>query len=295
MPWTLRMTKSELEALISERYSSLPPKLKDAARYVLKEPKGVAIKSMRAVAADAKLQPATMLRFARQLGFDGYEEFRAIYVSWLSSNEMTFVARAKKVRRHRAGTGQEKLFAEIYDTEVGSLEQILSSTNVAAFDSAKTVLLAARRFYILGLRSVFPAAYYLDYACRLFSDKSVLITGVGGTIADEMRRANEKDALVAFSFAPYARLTVDAVQYAREKRIKIIAITDSLVSPIAQSASSVILAPISTLSLSPWTLPAMVVAHALVNLMVSAGGSATLGEVAKSDVQLKRLQAFADY
>jgi len=148
------MTKSEVEALITERYSSLPPKLKDAARHVLKEPKDVAIKSMRTVAADAKLQPAAMLRFARQLGFGSYEKFRAIYVSWLSSNEMTFVARAKKVRRHRAGTGQEKLFAEIYDTEVGSLEKILSSTNAAAFDSAKTALHSARRFYILGLRRV---------------------------------------------------------------------------------------------------------------------------------------------
>jgi DNA-binding MurR/RpiR family transcriptional regulator len=51
------MTKEEVEKLIAERYQSLPPKLKLAARHVLDSPKDIAIQSMRSVAADAKLQP----------------------------------------------------------------------------------------------------------------------------------------------------------------------------------------------------------------------------------------------
>ena len=86
------MTKEEVETLISERYQSLPPKLKLAARHVLDSPKDIAIQSMRSVAADAKLQPAAMLRLARELGFDSYEAFRALYVTWLSSGETTFAA-----------------------------------------------------------------------------------------------------------------------------------------------------------------------------------------------------------
>jgi DNA-binding MurR/RpiR family transcriptional regulator len=49
------MTKEEAEKLITERYQSLPPKLKIAARYVLDAPKEVAIQSMRTVAGHAKL------------------------------------------------------------------------------------------------------------------------------------------------------------------------------------------------------------------------------------------------
>jgi DNA-binding MurR/RpiR family transcriptional regulator len=215
------VTKEDVEKLISERYRSLPPKLKAAARHVLDAPKDVAIQSMRSVAADAELQPATMLRLARELGFRSYATFRELYVNWLSSNEMTFVARAKSLRKRREGDGQEKLFAEMYATEVVSLDRTLGGANAAAFASAKKLLIAARRFYVLGLRSLFPAAYYLDYACRLFSDKSVLLTGVGGAIADELRRATAKDALVAFSFEPYAQLTVEAVQYAAERNVRI--------------------------------------------------------------------------
>jgi DNA-binding MurR/RpiR family transcriptional regulator len=288
------VTKEEVEKLISERYQSLPPKLKVAARHVLDAPKDIAIRSMRSVAADAKLQPATMLRFARELGFDGYEGFRALYVSWLSSSEMTFVARAKTLRKRRVSDGQEKLLSEMYEMDVVSLDRTLGAANSAAFEAAKKLLVAARRFYVLGLRSLFPAAYYLDYACRLFSDKSVLVTGVGGAIADELRRAAAKDVLVVFSFDPYARLTVEAVRYAAERKVKIVAVTDSIVSPIAEAASVVLLAPNAGPALVPSILPAMAVAQALANLMVTAGGAATLGEIARSDAQLQRLHAYAD-
>lgn len=288
------MTKEEVEKLICERYQSLPPKLKIAARHVLDAPKNIAIKSMRSVAVDAKLQPAAMLRLVRALGFDSYESFRALYVNWLSSNEMTFVARAKSLRKRRVSDGQEKLFAEMYETEVVSLDRTLGAANAAAFDAAKKILVAARRFYVMGLRSLFPAAYYLDYACRLFSDKSVLVTGVGGAIADELRRATTKDALVVFSFEPYARLTVDAVQYVAERQVKIIAITDSVVSPIVEGASIVLLAPNAGPALVPSILPAMAVAQALASLMVTAGGAATLAEIARSDAQLQRLHAYTD-
>jgi DNA-binding MurR/RpiR family transcriptional regulator len=288
------MTKEEVEKLISERYPSLPPKLKVAARYVLDSPKEVAIQSMRSIAAHAKLQPAAMVRFARELGFDSYDSFRALYVSWLSSGGTTFAARARSLRQRRASRGQEKLLAEIYDAEVGSLDRTLGDTNAAAFKAASKTLLAARRIYILGLRSLFPAAFYLDYAWRLFSDKTVLMSGLGGSVADELRRATDKDALVAFSFDNYARLTVDAVRYAAERRVKIVAITDSVVSPIAEGASVVLLARSAGVSLFPSVLPAMVVAHVLASLTIAAGGAATLGEIDKSEAQLKRLRAYSD-
>jgi len=215
-------------------------------------------------------------------------------VSWLSAAGATYAARARSLGERRAGRGQENLLAEIYDMEVRGLDRTLGDTNAAAFKAAIKTMLAARRIYVLGLRSLFPAAYYLDYACRLFCDKSVLVTGVGGAVTDELRRASSKDALVAFSFEPYARLTVDAVRYAAQRHVKIIAVTDSVVSPIVQGASVVLLAPNAGPALVPSILPAMGVAQALASLMVTAGGTATLDEIARSDAQLHHIQAYTD-
>ena len=58
--------------------------------------------------------------------------------------------------------------------------------------------------------------------------------------------------------------------------MKVVAITDSVVSPIAEGASVVVLAPNAGVSLFPSVLPAMVVAHALASLMIAAGGAETL-------------------
>jgi DNA-binding MurR/RpiR family transcriptional regulator len=288
------MTKDQLDKLIAQRFASLPPKLRAAARHVLDSPKEVALQSMRSVAARATLQPATMVRLARELGFDSYEHLRAVYVNWLSSGDTTFATRAKSLRTQQSGRGRQQLLADIYDMEVRSLDQTLGAANTDAFEAAKAILLGARRFYILGLRSLFPAASYLDYACRLFTDNSVLISGLGGTVGDELRRAGNKDALVAFSFAQYAQLTVDTVRYAAEQRLKIIAITDSMVSPVAEHADVVLLAPNAGISLFPSILPAMVVSHALASLMVAAGGTKTHAEIGRSEAQLKRLRAYTD-
>jgi DNA-binding MurR/RpiR family transcriptional regulator len=283
------MTKVEVEKLITRRYRSLPPKLKIAARYVLDSPKEVAIQSMRTVAHNAKLQPAAMLRLARALGFEGYEQLRALYVSWLSAGDSTSVSRANSLRQKRARRGPEKLLSNIYNREVGILDRTLGATNAAAFEGAAKILHAARRIYILGLRSLFPAAYYLDYTCRLITDKSILMTGIGGTVADELRRATQQDAIVAFSFEPYTQLSVDIVRYAAERGVKIVAVTDSVVSPIAEHASARLLAPSAGTSLFPSILPAMVVAHALASLLIAAGGAAALGEIGKTEAQLRRL------
>ena len=76
--------------------------------------------------------------------------------------------------------------------------------------------------------------------------------------------------------------------------MKIVAVTDSVVSPIAEGASVVVLAPNAGVSLFPSVLPAMVVAHALASLMIAAGGAATLDQIQKSEAQLKRLRTYAD-
>jgi DNA-binding MurR/RpiR family transcriptional regulator len=287
------MRKDQLESLITERYPSLPPKLRIAARYVLDAPADVAMQSMRSVAASAGLQPASMLRFARELGFENYETFRAIYIDWLSAHDSTFVNRAESLRSRAGGDGAERLFAEMFDTEVLSLDRTLGAANRDAFAAAQKALSAARRVYILGVRSLFPAAYYLDYAFRLFTDRSVLLTGVGGAAADELRHITPQDALVAFSFAPYASITVDAARFAVERGAQTIAVTDSAVSPIASGAKVVLLAPNASPALIPSILPALAVAQALANLMVTAGGSETLEAIGESEAQLQRFNVYS--
>lgn len=65
--------------LIIARYEAMSPQLRQAARHVLEHPDEVALVSMRELARRADVQPATMTRLAKFLGFEGYGRIRDHY------------------------------------------------------------------------------------------------------------------------------------------------------------------------------------------------------------------------
>ncbi len=281
------MTKEELDKLIQARFEALPPKLQQAARHALDAPSEIALHSMRTVAANASLQPATMLRLARELGFENYGDFRSIYMDWLSGQNKTFYKRAADLRERSASTDKTGLLAEIFLAETSNLDETFGPKNAKAFNVAHGILEQAKQIYIFGQRSLFPAAYYLHYACALFARNTTLLTGVGGTFADELRRIDKDDVLVAFSFHPYALSSISAIEFVRKRGAKIIAITDSPVSPVATGNAATLLAPTTSPSLFPSVLPALAVAQAFAALMIASGGEERLEEIANSEAQLR--------
>lgn len=116
--------------------------------------------------------------------------------------------------------------------------------------------------------------------------KTVLLTGTGGTFADDLRRVEKGDAVVAFSYHPYARDSVKAVTFAQKKGARVIAVTDSRVSPIMAPAKVGIVVSNQTPSLFPTILPAFAVAQALAALIIQESGEETMANLAKTESQL---------
>jgi DNA-binding MurR/RpiR family transcriptional regulator len=215
-------------------------------------------------------------------------------MEWLSNHDSTFVKRAADLRRRFARDGGNKVLSEIFNTEVTNLDQTLGDQSATAFNAARLALGRAQNIYILGLRSLFPATYYLHYVCSMFCGNTTLLNGTGGTLADELRRIDAKDVLIAFSFSPYAVTSVKACDFARERGANIIAITDSPGSPIAVGASVTLLAPNASPSLVPSILPAIAVAQTLAAVMVTDGGEEKLAEISNSETQLRRFSVYVD-
>ena len=91
--------------------------------------------------------------------------------------------------------------------------------------------------YIVGLRRSFPVAAYLAYALRHVDNKrACLIDGSAGMLAEQAGMLRKTDLLIATSFRPYAKETAEIVTRAREVGARIIAISDSRLSPIARDA-----------------------------------------------------------
>lgn len=286
------MDKRAVDKLIEEHYQSLPPKLQRAARYAIDNPRSIALNSMRSVATEAGLPASAMNRLARHLGFEGYEPLRAVYREWLSQGTGVFAERATALQQRGASDNARDLVRDIVQADRSNLEQVGDAATLEALKTARDVLAGARHIFVAGLRSLFPAAFYFNYACNMFMHNTSLLTGVAGVFADDLRHARAGDALVVFSYDPYARDAVSAARFAREKGMRIVAITDSVVSPVASQAAAVIVVPNATPSFFPSVVPAMSVAQTLVALLIASGGKDSLKEIEKSEEQLRDFSVY---
>lgn len=287
------MDKRAVDKLIKEKYPALPPKLQQAARYVIDNPKAVALNSMRTVASDAGLPSSAMNRFAVQIGFEGYEPLRDVFRRWLSQGTGVFTERASALQQHDTPASAASLIQEIVDADCSNLTAIRDPATVLSLNAACDVLGSSRHVYVGGLRSLFPAAYYFNYACNMFRDNTRLLSGVAGVFADDLRHARSGDTLVIFSYHPYAREAISAVKFARENGLRIIAITDSAVSPVARQASVTIIVSTTTPSIFPSVVPALSIAQTLVAMLIARAGRQSLKEIEKSEAQLHEFAVYA--
>lgn len=83
-----------LERLAGE-LTDLTPEARKAATYVLENPRDVGVSTVREIAQAAKVKPNTVVRMARQVGFDGYEDFRAPFRDAIRQGAADFPDRAR--------------------------------------------------------------------------------------------------------------------------------------------------------------------------------------------------------
>lgn len=288
------MTVDALTAQLQQAYDSLSPQLRQGARYLLAHPEEVALTSMRRLAAHAGVKPSTMVRLARALGFEGFEEMREPYRNWLRGGEGTYEARARALHARQTGEGMESLLQGIAEADLAALEAACgrSSKQQCTILAAAQTLSMARRIYVLGLRSCFSLAYSFHYGCSMLRDDSRLVDGAGGTYLDGLRGIGPQDCLVVFSVRPYAHDTVELVELAHSAGAAVIAITDSPTAPIAHDARHLLIAETT----SPNFFHSLVAPQALLQQLLGAltccAGEDAVAILRNREQQLRHVEAY---
>ncbi len=280
-----------LERLVLER-EHLSPQLQRAAGYLLDHQDEAAFRSMRQVAAKAHVQPATMVRLAQRLGCRGYEDLREAFRNRVRHASEGYRNRAARLQRHRGRGALTYLATEMILADQANLGTTLERVTPDQITAVAKEMAQARRLYFVGLRSLYPAAFYLHYACRMFRDNTVLLDGRGGTFTDDMRGVNERDLMLVFSLRPYTTGSVQAARYAAVRGATIVAVTDSSVSPLARMSTHTLRVAAESPALFNSVVPAMAIAQVLVALLLAQGGRRALLAVAESEEQLSRMEAY---
>jgi DNA-binding MurR/RpiR family transcriptional regulator len=283
------MDRGPLTEQIIRTFDDMPTQLQAGARYVLDRPRDVALLSMREQARQAGVQPATMTRLAKRLGMDGYDDVRELYATAVRDGDLGFAGKAGVQVISQKLKGDKALAADMLKSISKQIDQLATQASLERLVTAARTMASARRIYCLGLRSSHSVAWHLHYVLTLVGDRSIHIDGIAATGADALARATSRDVLLVASVMPYTRLTIELAEYAVEKGIEVVAITDSAVAPLAQIAQHVVIVQTESPSFFHAMSPAFAVAEVLGAVIAGRGGEEALASLRHSDGHLAAL------
>ena len=224
---------------IHEAYDALSPHLQRIARHALDDPNAFALETVARLAGRCEVQPSTLVRFAKELGYSGFSEMQKVFRLRLIEGAPAYRERiyAHRERLQSAAEGNPlALLHEFCDASVTCLDGLRESVSAESFAAALALLAKADTVYVIGQRRAFPIAAYLAYGLVRLEMRCQLLDFVGGMVPQQAATMRHDDLLVAVSFAEYTPAVVEVVRDAAIRGIPTLAVTDKPGSPLARHA-----------------------------------------------------------
>lgn len=225
-----------LRELLLERRDKLPRRLVQVAAYALENPDEIAFGTVASVAANAKVQPSTLIRFAQSIGYAGFSDFQEIFRAQIKSRWPDYRERLDRLGETGGNGNGGDLLDGFAESAIASIHRVQHTITASELDRAAAMIAMADTIYLLGLRRAFPVTVYLAYALGKLGLRVVLADQVAGLGPEQLTGATKRDLLIAVSFTPYTSTTVELARELAARKVPVITITDSAFSPLAPSA-----------------------------------------------------------
>ncbi len=270
----------DLICRIHEAMPALSKGQKLIANYIIGNYDKAAYMTASALGAEVGVSESTVVRFAIELGFDGYPDLQSKIRDTVRVR-LTSVQRMESVNIRM---GEEEILDSILLNDAEKIKVTLDTIDRAQFAKAVDLILGARNIYIMGMRSSAVLAEFVNYYFGLLFDNVRLIRPAGGSeIFEHLMKIRSDDVLIAISFPRYTTGIVNAVEYAASTGAKVVAITDSLSSPIVPHAAAPLVAKSDMASF----VDSLVAPMSLINALIAYIGKKKHAEVTET---LSRLE-----
>lgn len=175
------------------------------------------------------ISESTVVRFAMALGFEGYPGLQK-ELEHCMQHRLTGSDRLKDAYY---GHSRSDILNSVMTADIEKLQHTMEHLDVAAFDMAVQAILEAETVYVMGLRSNEPLAGFLHFYLNTIRRGVVLLstTSVSETF-EQMMYIGPKDCFIGISFPRYSMRTLKAMEFANDRNAKVIALTDSVNSPM---------------------------------------------------------------
>ncbi|MDO4720357.1 MAG: MurR/RpiR family transcriptional regulator [Peptostreptococcaceae bacterium] len=250
----------DLISLIHSKFSKLSKGQKILAQYILSDYDKAAFMTAAKLGDTVGISESTVVRFANALGYDGYPMLQRS-LQELIKTKLTTVQRVEMSQEY---SGDFAILKKVLKADVDNIKGTLSEINPASFENVISKLLTAKKIYIVGLRSSAAIGEYLSFYLNLILDNVALVNYGISDVFEQILKVGEGDLVVGISFPRYSKRTFELLQYAKNRGADIVAMTDSLLAPIATLASETLITKSNMASFVDSLVAPLSVANALI-------------------------------
>ena len=226
---TTETTTNELILRIEEKYAKMSKGQKRLADYVRKNYDKAVFLTAAKLGETVGVSESTVVRFAIQLGYKGYPGFQ-------KALEELVRTKLNSIQRMEVTYGrisQSEILETVLHSDIEKIKQTLDVIDHKAFNLAIDTILNARKIYVIGIRSCAPLASFFSFYLNLVCDNvTPVTTNSSSEIFEQLIRIGEEDVIVGISFPRYSMRTLKALEFASNRKAKVITLTDSVHSPM---------------------------------------------------------------
>lgn len=279
---------ASFEERLARNFERLSDKLRQAAEYVSAQPVDIATRSLRAVAQDSGLAPATFSRLARALDYDSFETLREAMRTKIGRRVNSFAERAERLQS--AWEAGETGFFEAHVSACQSnLQTLLRDVDMGLLERTVERLHAARNVVLFGALGSTGVVEYLSYMANFCSGTWSMAGRMGASLGASLTGLDARDALVIVTKPPYASRAIEAAHMGAAQGAFVVVITDSPACPALGQASAGFVLPTDSPHFYSSYVTTLAFAEVLVGMLVGRAGSAARTRIAQVEQSSRRL------
>jgi len=273
---------NDLINIIQHKYDDFSKGQKLIANYIVNHYDKAAYVTAAKLGEICGVSESTVVRFAIELGFDGYPKLQKVLQELIKSR-LTSVQRIE-VSSNRIN--EDNILKSVLQSDIDKIKITLEQVDHSDFNDIVETILNAKRIFILGVRSSATLASFLGFYFNLIFDNVRLVhTTSVSEMFEQIIRAQEGDVVIGISYPRYSKRTIKAMQFAKDQGAKTIALTDSVESPVAKCADMSLFARSDMASF----VDSLVAPLSLINALIVAIGMRRKSEVYNTFERLEKI------
>lgn len=273
--------RQDLMRTIQIKFPRLSKGQKLIAEYILKHYDKAAFMTAAKLGVSVGVSESTVVRFANELGFTGYPKLQKA-LQELIKNKLTTVQR---IELSNDFVTEESALKGVLKSDMENIRATLEKINHKTFEDVVNSIFSAKKIYIIGLRSSTALAEFLGFYLNLILDNVKVVAYGISDIFEQLINLNKDDLVIGIGFPRYAARTVESLNFAQNRGAKVVAVTDSLLSPLAARADYTLIAQSNMASF----VDSLVAPLSVINALIIAVGLREKGKISSTFSDLEKI------